>query len=191
MTKQIERYDISDELYVYLQDKSRRWYARIKVNGKWHSKATKKKEKEQAIAMAHRLQIEYQLLAEKNLLVRSKRFKDVAEQAISKMHENLDKGTGKVIYQDYIQILRKYHIPFFDRIYITSIDLEKLKEFNSWRVEVFKRMPAKSTLLNHNAAMQMVFKEAVEHKWMLAAQVPAINRRYSNPAPSSLFSSGI
>ncbi|EGM71436.1 hypothetical protein [Shewanella sp. HN-41] len=71
--------------------------------------------------------------------------------------------------------MRKYHIPFFDRTYITSIDSEKLREFDKWRIEQFDRVPAKSTLLNHNAAMQLVFKEAVDHKWMLAAQESSLS----------------
>jgi integrase len=177
MSKQIERHDISDELYIYLQDNSKRWYARIKVAGKWRSKATKQKEKEKAIGMAYRIQMEYQFMVDRDLLISSKRFRDVAEKAISTMQEALDNETGALSYKTYIQVLRKYHIPFFDRIYITSIDSEKLREFGKWRVEQFQRTPAKSTLLNHNAAMQLVFKEAVDHKWMLAAQVPALSAK--------------
>ncbi|WP_181006140.1 tyrosine-type recombinase/integrase [Shewanella insulae] len=177
MSKQVERHDISDELYIYLQDNSERWYARIKVAGKWRSKATKQKDKEKAIAMAYRLQMEYQFMADRNLLVSSKRFRDVAENVISNMQTALDNGTGAVNYKIYIQVLRKYHIPFFDRTYITSIDSEKLRDFDKWRIEQFDRVPAKSTLLNHNAAMQLVFKEAVENKWMLAAQVPSLSTK--------------
>ncbi|GGA67237.1 site-specific recombinase phage integrase family protein [Neiella marina] len=175
MANQLDRHDISDELYVYLQDNSKRWYARIKVAGKWYSKTTKQKEKEKAIAMAYRLQMELEILSEKNQLVKSKRFRDVAEKAIASMQQAIDDGVGKQIYRNYIQVLNKYHIPFFDRIYVTSIDITKLKEFNTWRIAQMKRVPAKSTLLNHNAAMQMVFKEAIENKWMLANQVPDLN----------------
>lgn len=177
MSKQVERHDISDELYIYLQDNSERWYARIKVAGKWHARATKQKEKEKAIGMAYRIQMEFQFMADRNLLVSSKRFRDVAEKAISAMEEALDNETAPLNYKTYIQVLRKYHIPFFDRTYITSIDSEKLREFNDWRIKQFDRVPAKSTLLNHNAAMQLVFKEAVDHKWMLAAQVPSLSTK--------------
>ncbi|GGP67184.1 site-specific recombinase phage integrase family protein [Shewanella algicola] len=188
MSKQVERHDISDELYVYLQDNSKRWYARIKVAGKWYSKATKQKEKEKAIGMAYRLQMEYQFMADRNILVSTKRYRDVAEKAISTMQEALDNETGALNYKTYIQVLRKYHIPFFDRIYITSIDSEKLREFDKWRIEQFKRVPAKSTLLNHNAAMQLVFKEAVDHKWMLAAQVPPLSTKGAGSQRRAHFS---
>lgn len=188
MSKQVERHDISDELYIYLQDNSERWYARIKVAGKWHAKATKQKEKEKAIGMAYRLQMEFQFMADRNLLVSSKRFRDVAEKAISAMEEALDNETAPLNYKTYIQVLRKYHIPFFDRTYITSIDSEKLREFNDWRVKQFDRVPAKSTLLNHNAAMQLVFKEAVDHKWMLAAQVPSLSTKGAESQRRAHFS---
>ncbi|QUN06371.1 site-specific integrase [Shewanella yunxiaonensis] len=177
MSKQLERHDITDELYVYKQDNSERWYARIKVAGKWVAKATKQKEKEKAIAMAYRLQMEFEFMADRNLLVGSKRFRDVAEKAISTMQAAIDNGKDIEKYTTYIQVLRKYHIPFFDRTYITSIDIEKLRAFDVWRAEQLGRNPAKSTLLNHNAAMQLVFKEAVERKWMLAAQVPSLSTK--------------
>ncbi|MGL6010192.1 MAG: tyrosine-type recombinase/integrase [Shewanella oncorhynchi] len=188
MSKQVERHDISDELYIYLQDNSERWYARIKVAGKWHAKATKQKEKEKAIGMAYRIQMEFQFMADRNLLVSSKRFRDVAEKAISAMEEALDNETAPLNYKTYIQVLRKYHIPFFDRTYITSIDSEKLREFDKWRIEQFDRVPAKSTLLNHNAAMQLVFKEAVDHKWMLAAQVPSLSTKGAESQRRAHFS---
>jgi len=175
MTTQLERHDINSELYVFLQNNSKRWYARFVLNGKWYCKTTKEEDKNRAIAMAHRILIEHEVRAKTNTLTTSKRFRDVAEKAIATMKMDIKRGAGKVIYEDYIGCLQKYHIPFFDRTYITSIDAEKLREFDIWRAEKLKRQPARSTLMTHNAAMQMVFKEAIEGKWMLAAQVPNLN----------------
>ena len=171
MTKLLERFDIEDDLYIYLQNNSKRWYARVKIAGKWISKATKEKDKEKAIGKAYHLKMQ----ADNNLLVSSKRFRDVASQTVAKLQHALDAKTGKAIYKNYIQILNKYHIPYFDRTYITSIDSVRLKAFDVWRANEMGRKPAKSTLLSHNAAMQMVFKEAVENKWMLVAQVPDLS----------------
>jgi hypothetical protein len=175
MSKQIERHNISDSLYIYLQSNSKRWYCRFVLYGKWYSKATKQTDKDQAIAMAHRIFMDFEIRAETNTLVQSRRFKDVAEKTIENMQSELLHGGGKVIYKDYIGILRKYHIPYFDRTYITSIDQDKIKGFDKWRIEEFNRIPAKSTLQNHNAALQMVFKEAIDRKWMIAMQVPVLN----------------
>ncbi|MGL5668626.1 MAG: site-specific integrase, partial [Shewanella sp.] len=116
-------------------------------------------------------------MAERNLLVNSKRFRDVADKAIKALQQSINNGKDIEKYTTYMQVLRKYHVPFFDRTYITSIDSEKLRAFDLWRIEQFGREPAKSTLLNHNAAMQLVFKEAVDQKWMLAAQVPSLSTK--------------
>lgn len=175
MTTQLERHDINSSLYIFLQNNSKRWYARFVLNGKWYCKTTKEEDKDRAIAMAHRIYIEHEVRAQTNTLTTSKRFRDVAEKAIATMQIDLKRGAGKVIYEDYIGCLQKYHIPFFDRIFITSINTEKLREFDTWREEKLKRKPARSTIMTHNAAMQMVFKEAIEGKWMLASQVPNLN----------------
>ncbi|RHW77571.1 tyrosine-type recombinase/integrase [Colwellia sp. RSH04] len=188
MTTQTERHDIQDGLYVYKQNNSLRWYARFVLYGKWYSKATKEKELDKAIARAHIIFMEHKVKAENNLLVDSKRFKDVADRVIKNLQADLDNGFGKVTYRDYIQALNKYHIPFFDRTYITNIDQDKIREFNNERIKQLKRVPAKSTLLTHNSAMNLVFKEAIENKWMIAAQVPSLNAQGESGKRRAAFS---
>ncbi|NQZ07026.1 MAG: site-specific integrase [Algicola sp.] len=68
-------------------------------------------------------------------------------------------------------------IPYFDRTYITSIDQDKILAFKGWRIETAGRVPAKSTILTHNTALQMVFKEAIDKKWMLPVQVPILSNK--------------
>ena len=188
MTTQLQRHDIHKGLYVYLQDNSDRWYSRFVLYRKWYCKSTKESDLNKAIASAQLIFMEYKVKAENNLLVDSKRFKDVAERVIKNLQNELDNGGGKVTYRDYIQVLKKYHIPYFDRMYITSIDQEKINAFNKWRIEQFKRIPAKSTLLTHNSAMNLVFKEAIEHKWMIAAQVPVLNTKGESGKRRAAFS---
>lgn len=188
MTTLKQRHDIQDGLYVYLQDNSARWYCRFVLYRKWYSKATKEKDLDKAIARAHMIYMEYQVKAEHNLLVDSKRFKDVAARTIEKLKNELENGSDKVSYRDYIQALNKYHIPYFDRMFITSIDQDKIREFDKWRIEQFGRIPAKSTILTHNAGMNMVFKEAIEHKWMIAAQVPVLTSKGESGKRRAAFS---
>ncbi|MDC2888989.1 tyrosine-type recombinase/integrase [Psychrosphaera algicola] len=177
MTSQIDRHDIEDGLYVYLQSNSKRWYCRFVLHGKWYSRTTKEKVLEKAVAQARVLKIQYETKYENNILVSSKSFKDVAAKTIERFQLELDNDTGKVSYKDYIQALNKYHIPFFGRIYVTSIDQDKIREFEKWRFEQNGRQLAKSTLLTHNAALNMVFKEAIDSKWMIAAQVPSLTSK--------------
>ncbi len=51
-----------------------------------------------------------------------------------------------------------------------------------------KKSPASSTLLTHNAALQLVFKEAIEQKWMIAAQVPVLSSKGEAGKRRSAFS---
>ncbi|RTR37676.1 hypothetical protein EKG38_16790 [Shewanella canadensis] len=127
--------------------------------GKWYAKATKKTDLNEAIAMAHRIFMDYEIRAETNTLFDSKRFKDVAEKAIDQMQSELLHGGGKVIYKDYIGALRKYHIPYFDRMFITSIDQEMIREFDKWRIEEFQRIPAKSTIQTQGKGLRRYFNK--------------------------------
>jgi integrase len=179
MAKQIARHDINDELYIFKQDNSERWYARFILTNhkKWLCKSTKKKDKDEAIAMAHRIFLDHQIRQENNTLVQSKRFKDVAESVIEKLEKQIEHGDGKRTYKDYIRALEKYHIPYFARTFVTSIDQEAITKFVEWRKKKMSKPPASSTLLTHNAALNLVFKEAIEQKWMIAAQVPVLSSK--------------
>ncbi|MEQ5808952.1 site-specific integrase [Alteromonas sp. NFXS44] len=188
MAKQLARHDIDDSLYIFLQDNSKKWYARFQLFGKWHCKSTKQTDKDEALAAARLLRMEWKIKAETGTLTKSKRFRDVAERCILAMEHELAHGGGKISYKDYIGALRRYHIPFFDRTYITSLDQDKLKEFDIWRIQKAGKVLNKSTLLTHNAALQMVFKEAVARQWMLPVQVPVLSNKGEQGARRAAFS---
>ncbi|MFD3306597.1 tyrosine-type recombinase/integrase [Alteromonas macleodii] len=192
MAKQLARQDIDDTLYVFLQDNSKKWYARFQLFGKWHCKSTRQTDKDEAVAAARLLRMEWKIKAEAGVLTQSKRFRDVAEEAINRMKNELANKNGKQSYKDYINALNKYHIPFFDRTYITSINQDKISEFNSWRkrkvkAEQKKDELAKSTILNHNAAMQRVFAEAVRNKWMTVHQIPVLSSQGASGVRRAAF----
>jgi hypothetical protein len=113
MTTQLERHDINSSLYIFLQNNSKRWYARFVLNGKWYCKTTKEEDKNRAIVMAHRIFIEHEVRAQTNTLTTSKRFRDVAEKAIATIQIDLKRGAGKVIYEDYIGCIQKVPHPIF------------------------------------------------------------------------------
>ncbi|MBA4342520.1 MAG: integrase, partial [Methylibium sp.] len=66
--------------------------------------------------------------------------------------------------------------------YITSIDHQKLSEFDAWRIAKLKRTPAQSTLKTHNAALRRVYDEAVIRKWMTPGQIPVLSSAAGVPA---------
>lgn len=217
MAKQTERHDINDTLYIFKQDNSKRWYARFVLlnHKKWLCKSTGKKDKDEAIAMAHRIFIDHEVRLETNTLVQSKRFRYVAERVIDRLEKELafkspktrkdkpvetlqdylsekpefkpEQDEQKPVRHDYSRALRNYHIPHFDRTYVTSIDQEAIAKFDAWREKKFGRKPASSTLLTHNSALQLVFKEAIEQKWMIAAQVPVLSSKGESGARRAAF----
>ncbi len=174
MAKQVAKHKIDKTLHLAKYDNSNLWYARFRIDKKWYTKATEQEEISDAINKGIELRALYQMKFDHNIPIEGKRFDQVANLAIKRMDDELLSGAGKVSYKDYKGALNKYHIPFFKNLHITSIDRYKLLEFNQWRVDKMKRVPAKSTILTHNAAMQRVFDEAVINKWMTPTQIPPL-----------------
>uniref|UniRef100_Q0HR78 Uncharacterized protein n=1 Tax=Shewanella sp. (strain MR-7) TaxID=60481 RepID=Q0HR78_SHESR len=57
---------------------------------------------------------------------------------------------------------------------LSTCNMDKLQQFDAWRIELLKSIPAKSTILNHNEAMLMVFQETVAQKWKLPLRLKCI-----------------
>lgn len=130
------------------------------------ARTTKKRDRDEAIQEAYRIKAECVVLNKHGIAIQTKSFKDVAQRAIVRMRAVPKGAKGYDSMLNYEQILNKYHIPFFDRTFVTSIDYDKLAEFDPWRARKLGKNPAQSTLKSHNAALQRVFDEAVINKWM-------------------------
>jgi integrase len=175
MNELLEKHGIDEGLHIYLQRNSKVWLARFKIDGKWISRTTKQREKAKAITAAIRVKAECDIKLAHGIAIQTKAFKDVARLAIERMQEQPKASKGYASLADYEQILRRYHIPFFERTHITSIDYDRLAAFDRWRIEKLGRSPARSTLKTHNAAFQRVFDEAIIRKWITPSQVPALS----------------
>lgn len=181
MSKIVEKVDIADDLHIYKQANSKRWYARFKLSGEWYSKATKEKDLTKATVKAVQLQTEYRIMLSNNIPVHSTRkskkytFNAIADLAIERLEDALQNGNGKVVFSNYISALKNYHIPFFKGMHIRDVvAAQALLDFDAYRIEQFKRVPAKSTILTHNAAMQRVLDEAVIQKYITASELPVL-----------------
>ena len=176
MSKIIEKHIINDTLNIFKQDNSSRWYARFKLRiaGDWITRPTKLQDKDEAIFEAMRIKTECDTLEKHGVAIRTKSFKDVAKIAIERMRKVPKAAKGFASMADYERILLKYHIPYFDRLSIASINYKKIEEFDEWRIKQMGKNPSQSTLKNHNAAMQRVFKIAVDEKWINESQVPQL-----------------
>lgn len=175
MNELTDKHDIEDGLYIYLQRNSKVWLARFKLSGKWISRTTKQRDKAKAITGAIKVKAECDIKLAHGIAIQTKAFRDVAQLAIERMQQQPRTSKGYATLKDYVWVLQRYHIPYFDRKHITSIDYAMLAEFEAWRVTEMGRTPAQSTLKTHNAALQRVFDEAVIRKWMTQSQIPALS----------------
>ncbi len=175
MNELIEKHEVDDGLHIYLQRNSKVWLARFKIAGKWISRTTKQRDKAKAITGAIRVKAECEIKQAHGIAIQTKAFKDVAQLAIERMQQQPSTSKGFATLKDYGWVLQRYHIPYFDRVHVTSIDHEKLAEFDKWRAIELGRTPAQSTLKTHNAALQRVFDEAVIRKWMAPSQIPSLS----------------
>lgn len=175
MSELIDKRTVDDGLYIYLQANSEVWIARFKIGGKWISRTTKQRDKAKAETAAIKVRAECEIKHEHGIAIQTRAFRDVAKLAIERMQEHPDNAKGASTVKDHELALGKYHIPFFDRTYITSIDRQKLAEFGAWRIKKLGRTPAQSTLKTHNVALRKVFDEAVIRKWMTPGQVPVLS----------------
>lgn len=180
MSKVVKSHKVNDTIAVYQQDNAKRWYARIKINGQWLVRATGKTNKDEAIIEAAKIQSKFETLVEhgyavKKRLTKKKTFNAVAELAIKRMEDANENGIGKVVFADYIAAINKYHIPFFGKMNIKDVIEAKTQlELDEWRINLLGRVPAKSTILTHNAAMQRVLDEAVMQKYITASELPIL-----------------
>jgi hypothetical protein len=90
------------------------------------------------------------------------------------MEAELEQGVGKQAYKDYIRVLNKWLIPYFGGTDIAKLDLAAVTAFDAWRTEQNGKVPAQSTINNHNAALNRVLDEAELNGWMVKSLRPTL-----------------
>lgn len=164
-------------IVLFKRRKSPIWQARLKIGkgkGSWNRISTGETDIKKAKEVAGREYDKRQFRKELGLVPVSKTFESIALTTIDELKLKLQTGNGKVIYEDYIRSLRKYFIPFFGRKSIDDITPTDLSKFNIKREEILGKIPAKSTIRNHNASMRMVFNTALQHGWIKQHQIPKL-----------------
>ncbi len=163
---------LDGKVSLYIKPNETIWQYGFKLDGHAIRKTTKKTDFAEACSVATEAYIEARALAKAGYAVITHSFESVANLAIKTMRDALDSGVGKVIYQDYIEVINKYYIPFFKKRNIENIDYAALAEFATWRREQFKGNPAHSTINTHNAALNRIFDAAVERRFITQSSIP-------------------
>ena len=165
---------IERALIVYRRERSGIWQCRYKVDGVWQRASTKESDLTKAKTRAHELRMEAEIRRRSNLPVITRKFRDVARLAVERLEHEIAVGKGKRSYTDYIRVINDYLIPILGKRSITSIDYQALDELNIKRAELMEKVPTKSTMLTHNAALNRVFDEAVIRGFLTEANKPKL-----------------
>lgn len=166
-----------NELVVYRRERSSIWQCRYKVDGVWQRASTKERKLKDAKEVAKELKITAEIRKRDNLPVITRKFRDVAKLAIQRMDKKIADGDGKVSYKDYIRIINDYLIPILGNRLITNIDNAALDHLDAERIRMMEKTPSKSTLLSHNAALNLVFDEAVLRNFLTDLNRPKLEAK--------------
>ena len=151
------------------------WYARLTLpNGKRLVKTTKTEDVESAKEVALRLYYEVDARIQNKLPATTRKFGDVAKHAIARMETEIREGVGKQAYRDYTQALNKWLIPYFGTTDIAKLDLAAVTAFDAWRTAQNGKVPAQSTINNHNSALNRVLDEAELNGWIVKSLRPTL-----------------
>ncbi len=166
-----------NELVVYRRERSSIWQCRYKVDGVWQRASTKERKLKDAKEVAKALKIRAEIRKHDNLPVITRKFRDVAKLAVQRMEQKLANGDGKVSYKDYIRIINEYLIPILGNRLITNIDSTALDHLDAERIRMMERTPSNSTMLSQNAALNLVFDEAVLRNFLTDLNRPKLEAK--------------
>ncbi|ALK87613.1 tyrosine-type recombinase/integrase [Limnohabitans sp. 63ED37-2] len=165
------------ELVLYRRERSSIWQCRYKVGGVWQRASTKERKLKDAKEVAKELRITAEIRKRDNLPVITRKFRDVAKLAVQRMEQKLANGDGKVSYKDYIRIINEYLIPILGNRLITNIDSTALDYLDAERIRMMGRTPSNSTMLSQNAALNLVFDEAVLRNFLTDLNRPKLEAK--------------
>lgn len=165
------------EIIVYRRERSSIWQCRYKVGGIWQRASTKHRNLNEAKEFAKELRITAEIRKRNNLPVITRKFRDVAKLTVERLKKKLDDGDGKVSYKDYIRIIEQNLIPILGNRLITNIDRDALDHLASERTKLLGRALSKSTALSQNAALNLIFDEAVQRNFLTEINRPKLEAK--------------
>jgi integrase len=173
---------IEQQLVVYRRASSGVWQCRYKCDGSWQRATTKHVDLKKAQDTAQRLLIEAEVRKAQNLPMVTRRFRDIAKLAVVRMQDEIKVANGKkvrghVSYKDYIRVIHDYLMPILGNRAVTNIDAAALAHLDAERAKMMGRVPAKSTLMTHNAALNRVFEEAQIRGFLTEINRPKITSK--------------
>lgn len=151
----------NDKITLFKRPESNKWQCRFKLpTGNWHQASTNKSDIEDAKSQAVMIYETAQINISESISLSTRTFAQLANEVINEMERTKTRKKWKKTYNDYQIVLRKYLIPFFGRMTITSITDKHISDFEEWRLSQMPNEPKSSTLRNHASAFNRVIKHA-------------------------------
>ena len=165
---------VDNSLVIYQRERTRVWQCKYLLKGKWYRCSTREHDMTAAIRSANMILMEAHMRERFHVVPTSRLFRDVAKLAVKRMEEEMRVGEGRVIYKDYIFVINKYLIPALHTKFIDRITYDDIQDLSVWRINKMRKIPVKSTMKNHNAALNKVFDEAILRNYMKGADRPKL-----------------
>jgi integrase len=156
------------------RDDSKKWQAHYKLENlkTWFRRSTDTANVKEASKIAERMWMKATFDFEEGRPITSKKFKPVAEIVLHRLEAAIAAGTAKPSARDYISAIKLYLIPFYALYNVDGIKPSVISEFHVWRRNKVGRELSGSAQNNHNAALNLIFDEAIERGYMTAYERP-------------------
>ncbi len=168
---------IERELLLAQRPRSTVWQCRYCIDGMWQHVTTGERDLKLAKKRAHEMLVEAKLRKKMQVAPITRRFRDVAKHTLKRMEKETASGNGKASYRDYTLAINKYLIPILGSHHIDNIDYQTLQKLDDERRKKMGKEPTRSTLLTHNAALNLVFDEAVYRGYMVESSRPKLQTK--------------
>ena len=119
---------IQRTLFVYKRTRSAVWQCRYQINKQWFTETTREYSLEDAKRVAHMILMDAAIKQRYNVAPISHLFKDVAKLTIKRMEEELRLKEGRVIYKDYIFVIKRYLVPVLGNKPINQLSFNDIEQ---------------------------------------------------------------
>jgi integrase len=156
------------------RDDSKKWQAHYKLENlkTWFRRSTDTADVKEASKIAERMWMKATFDLEEGRPVTSRKFKPVAEIVLHRLEAEIAAGTAKPSARDYVSAIKLYLIPFYGLYNVDGIKPAVISEFHVWRRDKVGRELSGSAQNNHNAALNLIFDEAIERGYLTAYERP-------------------
>jgi integrase len=156
------------------RDDSKKWQVHYKLENlkTWFRRSTDTADVKEASKIAERMWMKATFDLEEGRPVTSRKFKPVAEIVLHRLEAEIAAGTAKPSARDYVSAIKLYLIPFYGLYNVDGIKPAVISEFHVWRRDKVGRELSGSAQNNHNAALNLIFDEAIERGYLTAYERP-------------------